>query len=238
MDEVPYGYCHCGCGQKTKIARQTDRKWGIVAGEPMRFINGHSNRSRDALPNPNPSGLCLCGCGQPTSIATITRNKWGHVKGFPTPFVRGHSTRMLPTIEERFWKYVDKRGPDECWEWQGARTEGYGTFAPLMHFNVPAHRYSYELHRGPILNDLFVCHHCDNRPCVNPEHLFLGTQKDNMQDMVSKDRHKHKLNAEQVIEIRRLSTLGMSQAEIGKQFGVHQSQISSIVLRKTHKHVE
>jgi hypothetical protein len=148
---------------------------------------------------------------------------------------------MALTIEERFWKYVDKRGPDDCWEWQGATTSGYGAFAPYMHLNILAHRYSYELHNRPIPDGMFVCHRCDNRPCVNPNHLFLGTLQDNHADMVQKGRHRPhggKLTAEQVLEIRKLHRDGMTETAIAKLFGVGQTSISKIVLRHSWKHVE
>jgi HNH endonuclease len=95
-------------------------------------------------------------------------------------------------IEERFWCYVapmpDDRG---CWEWFGARrSQGHGVIGTK--FGKPgmvASRLSWVIHVGPIPDGLFVCHRCDNPPCVNPAHLFLGTAKDNFDDMFSKGRH-------------------------------------------------
>lgn len=107
---------------------------------------------------------------------------------------------------------------NDCWEWMGALTyQGYGVYGKPKRL---AHRLSWEHYNGPIPDGMFVCHKCDNPPCVNPEHLFLGTQADNMRDMDSKgrrakpyDRHgvknpRARLTPDQVAEIRRLYALG------------------------------
>ena len=93
-------------------------------------------------------------------------------------------------LAERFWKKVKKT--KDCWLWTGATTSwGYGTIGRgKTGTNAPAHRVSWELHHGPIPDGLCILHHCDNPSCVRPDHLFLGTLKDNTQDMLKKGRHR------------------------------------------------
>lgn len=87
----------------------------------------------------------------------------------------------------RFWQRVE-RGPN-CWLWSGGTNErGYGKISDDNRRPAYAHRISWEMTNGPIPEGLYVCHHCDNPRCVNPSHLFLGTQKDNLRDMSTKGR--------------------------------------------------
>lgn len=143
------------------------------------------------------------------------------------------------SLKKRFWSKVQKSGG--CWLWLGALDgKGYGYLAGTRGLPaVKAHRVSYEWHSGePIPPGIFVCHVCDNPPCVNPEHLFLGTNADNMRDMVSKGRqacHEGALNPNVKLTEQQLDVMlelrrgGMVQTEIASRFGVSQSAVSAIL---------
>ena len=134
------------------------------------------------------------------------------------------------TREERFLNKVEKS--DECWTWTGSRTrDGYGAFFDNGKF-VAAHRWSYLNFNGPISEHMYVCHKCDNPPCVNPAHLFLGTPHDNYMDAVRKGRQKewYKLNPEQVEEIKFLIRLGASQKRIAEMYDLNINSVRKIVL--------
>lgn len=284
--EVPYGYCHCGCGQKTKIAPSSDprRKW--VKGEPLRFIFGHQHRKNKIEP-PNPSGLCMCGCGQKTKIAHLTDRARGWLKGYPILYVFGHNKYHLapPTPEfcacgcgqplkkaksashqarfisghnnrqpvaDRFWQRVNKLGDADCWNWTaGTGNHGYGSLS-VNGSPRTVHRIAWEIANGNIPEGMHVLHQCDNRLCCNPAHLFLGTNLDNIQDMVSKGRQakgpskqaktgesnpKATLTAQQVIEIRRRCANDEHQRDIAREYGISQGHVSNLVRRVTWKHI-
>lgn len=136
---------------------------------------------------------------------------------------------------ERFWKYVAIGKPNECWEWIGTITAERGQFSFGKNF-TGAHRFSFWIHTGIWPGDLCVCHSCDNKICVNPKHLWLGTAKENTQDAVSKGRmargskhHNAKLNEYKVSWIKQLlDTKRYTQRTIASVFGVHSAAISSI----------
>lgn len=193
--EIPYGYCHCGCGQRTALAKASDKNKGHVRGEPLRYI-------------------------------------------------KGHNTKRSPIV--RFWEKVDRRGPDECWMWHGSLSNPYGA----IHVDgkeIRASRFSYELHFGSIPDGLNVLHKCDTPGCINPNHLFLGTQLENMQDCKRKGRNgaavgvarpNHKLTPELVIQLRQMHGKGdCTYSALARIFNLEKTVVRSAIIKKTWKHV-
>lgn len=123
----------------------------------------------------------------------------------------------------------------QCWNWQGRRNKwGYGC-TRVKYKTKLAHRLAWELWRGPIPQDIKVLHRCDNPACINPDHLFLGTCKDNVLDAVRKGRHSScKITLQQAISIRTIYKRGLiSQSSIAERFGITQSEVSRILNRDT-----
>jgi len=141
-------------------------------------------------------------------------------------------------IGQRLWKHVVKT--DGCWNWVGARWKRYGCIrkGPAREGYRLVHRVSYELAYGAIPDGLAVLHRCDNGVCVRPDHLFLGTQLENIRDMDAKGRRgNRKLTVEQVRAARQRVTAGESQASVARDFGVSQGTISWLHRGLTWRHV-
>jgi hypothetical protein len=161
----------------------------------------------------------------------------------------------MPRIpfSQKFWQKIKKGADDECWEWTAAvDASGYGDLilyevanGRKVQFHTRAHRYAWTLTHGPIPEGMLICHHCDNRLCCNPNHLFVGTNSDNMLDMWRKQRHldlrgekngRAKLTEQQVEEIRRLyDRKARNGGILARRYGVQGDAITRIITGRSWK---
>ena len=208
----------------------------------------------DGMNNKSYAYKCLCECGNIRRNVNGYELKRGVINSCGCAYPRGHK-RPCKTIEEYHnhvkKELLSKRNiVNECWEWLGQLdNKGYGrrTFTiDGKKRKTPVHQISYRLWKGDIEKGLFVCHTCDNRKCFNPEHLWIGTQKDNLQDMKIKGRgvdhkgEKHpqsKLKEKDVLDIRRMRLEGKKLSELADIFKVNLVTILYICNRKNWKHI-
>lgn len=198
--------------------------------------------------------LCECLCGDEVLVFTANLIS-GITKSCGCSKFAFFGGRPIESAEKRFLRYLNKSSEDSCWVYTGSiDRKGYGVVSRGGRGATcyKAHRLSYELYKGPIPEGLCVCHRCDNPPCCNPSHLFLGTKGDNNRDMYAKGRNNNtnnakgehhalaKLNADKVREIRaswESEKPRPEQRELAKRYGVDQQVIWSVIHRKTWKHV-
>ncbi len=169
-----------------------------------------------------------------------------------TNSIQGSTGRFVPgrlrSLGDRLWSKVNRGAVTDCWPWSGSiGKDGYGRISVDLKPQL-AHRVAYELSTGISPGELFVCHRCDNPPCCNPDHLFLGTSQDNVSDMVRKGRGfdgsgigedcpRAILNEDDVRSIRKARSQGVPTGQLAARYGVCASAIRAVVRRKTWSHV-
>jgi hypothetical protein len=156
---------------------------------------------------------------------------------YKTSFVK--PLRGVPAVD-RFHHYISPEPNSGCWLWAGCSgRDGYGILR-VNGKNVRAHRFSYELHVGTIDPGLLVCHKCDNPLCVNPDHLFLGSNSENQIDCARKRRRgtHQKLSVKQAAEILVRAKAGERTCDLAKEYGVSVPLISNIKSRIKWAHVD
>ncbi|TAM15933.1 MAG: HNH endonuclease [Pandoraea sp.] len=198
------------------------------------------------MPRPKLSAACIfpgC-CGKYYSKGYCIKH-YQRLRAHGDPSI---CLKVAVPARERFLSSIKTVG--ECWVWTGSTNEtGYGFLSigsksDKSRRNVLAHRFSFEMHKGEIPAGLNICHVCDNRACVNPNHLFAGTQADNVADMVSKDRHQKgsrngraKINEAVASQIFDEVKSGKTHTVVAQKFGVTRSLVSLIASGKRWRHV-
>lgn len=188
--------------------------------------------------------LCQCDCGSQKIIQMRSLRK-----GYTTSCGCIDSVDRQNYDEDMRGKLLNsiEKTSSGCWEWKKSRhRQGYGNF-PYKRKVLLAHRVAWKLFKGDLDDKILVCHRCDNPPCCNPDHLFLGTDRDNTRDAFAKgrvprrkgeDHYCAKLTNEIILEIRRLADEGMKYADISKKLNVKIGNISGIVTKNSWKHVD
>jgi len=198
--------------------------------------NGHTDIAHKRLEGP-----CLIdGCNEPIRTRGWCNAHYTRWRKYGSPLDLKQQQFHGLSDQERFERRVAIRDSG-CWEWTGGTyAAGYGCFWAQGTRHL-AHRYAYERQNGVAPKSMQVCHHCDNRLCVNPDHLFLGTNDDNMRDMIAKGRNQHgdghahaKLNSERVWFIRNSK---MTSKELAGMFGVTLGTVSAVRRGITWRHV-
>ncbi len=190
---------------------------------------------------------CIKGCDIKAYGLGMCRAHWERAKKYGTPV--GHPTMAARVYRksspERFWDRVRKT--EACWIWEGGKDkDGYGMFHGTVHgmHITRAHRWSYATVRGPIPPNTLVCHTCDNPPCVNPDHLFLGSNAVNMADRKTKGHYATLLGAARPNALLDDEKAGSILKDprpyllIAKDYGISTSTVESVKIRRTWRHVE
>lgn len=223
---IAFGYCRCGCGGKTNIAKRTRSQWGHIKGQPIPYIFGHHSKINRPVVIPTPArsdirrGECYCGCKGRTEIATKNDPQRGILRGEPLYFIRFHHRRSSAL------EYIEKDNgyKTPCWEWQRAidKKTGYGCATDDDAKARSAHAVYYERESGPVPDGMHLDHLCRTRRCVRPDHLEPVSQQINVQR-----GSRSKLSQDSVRKIRELRNGGMLYREIAERLGVGISTVQN-----------
>jgi len=218
--------CECGCGQLVRAMP--------YRSQARRFINGHRV----------PKWTAEHRAFLVANYADMNAAEMARALGKSTEAVKSYAVKVLGlrkggkkrTLQGWFDFYTPNRPPDGCWEWQGGRgvKQNYGSITVHGQFWY-AHRLSMYLHNGRLPRDLDVLHRCDNKPCVNPAHLYLGTDSDNQRDVVERGgRSTQRFSPESALAVRdRFAAGGVSKLDLAAEYGVERSTIHAIVTGKS-----
>jgi hypothetical protein len=227
--------CRCACGRDHVANGPQLRNGETTNCGCVREANSHQ-----------PRDITCAVCGKPFQIeytVAIGRKPKYCSKGCLAEDKRRLAAERLET---RFWAKVDQRGPDECWPWAGAKTRPWGYGRININGKVEhANRVAYTLARGAIPADKIVCHSCDNPGCCNPNHLWLGTHRENAEDRDAKGRRRlapqrgddHPTRKLCSDDVRRIRASVRPNRELAEQYGVTTTQIRNILSGRHWRHV-
>jgi hypothetical protein len=183
-------------------------------------------------------------CGQLVTRRLANVKPSGRV--FCSPLCHIAERDNLQVTKERFWQRVDCSGGSQaCWPWIGTKRYGYG-FLKILKKPVRVHRFSWQIHVGPIPDGLHVLHKCNNPACVNPSHLYVGTDQDNMNDKIRAGRQNHPfgsrianaiLNDDIVRSIRARHANGETRTEIARDLGLKRNNVDQVIYRQRWTHI-
>ncbi len=189
--------CQCQCGNEVIVSRNELRSGdtnscGCLRKDMRRIdISGQKFGKLMVLEIAESRGKstcefwkCKCDCGN-EHICSSQHLRLGQVKSCGCWFEKSDEV-LLEEAKERFFSNIEKTS--SCWVWKGVQIKGYGVI--FFKKSIKAHRFSFLIHHGELKNEMLICHKCDNPICVNPDHLYQGTPKDNHNDMVKRGRFK------------------------------------------------
>lgn len=222
----------------------TDSTCTIDGCERKTYFKGKCHGHYVRVGRPKPRACSIEGCEKRARCQELCDMHYTRMRrhGEPTKLLNAdRNLDVAQRLEHAGWT-VTSAG---CWEFSGSKRHGYGQIALRGRRSEVASRAAYMAWVGAIGEGLYVCHRCDNPACINPQHLFLGTHDENMEDCKSKERHQHGerqwmaiLTEADCQSIRELYHSGAhTQRQLGRQYGVAQSTISAVVRRVNWKHV-